>query len=129
MFNLHLKIKRCWDLRVGISICILSAFLLLFANLHHASGQAFDVEIEVDPAEVEALQVVEFTAVVKGAAAKSYLWKLGDSTECTDQICIHIYQRGGRTYTVSLTVVSETGDTVTKTLHLNVQKAAEGCPV
>lgn len=108
-------------------VCILLVSFLLFTALHLADATSFDVEIVADPSSGEAPLEVEFSAVVKAGTAKSFQWEFGDGGKCKEQNCTHTFNRGG-TYIVKLTVVSDTGVTVTKTMTFEVQRRKGGCP-
>jgi PKD repeat protein len=102
---------------------VLPLILLIFTV---ASALAFEVEIEYDPSDPEGLQEIEFKAIVKGAEAKSFLWDMGDGTKYKDQEFTHIYKRGGRSYSITLTVTDAAGKTVVKTWDIEIQRRKGG---
>ncbi len=100
--------------------------LALLVSISYTSNAfSFDVEIVADPSSGEAPLEVEFSAVVKAGTAKSFQWEFGDGGKCKEQNCNHTFNRGG-TYTVKLTVVSDAGVTVTKTMSFEVQRRKGG---
>ncbi len=74
-----------------------------------------DVELYANKARVKASEEVEFYAQIAGGFAPySYQWDFGDGNISTSEAATHTYKSAG-SYTVSLTVTDDRGNTDTET--------------